>query len=405
MTALRHPTLAASAAGEELDKPFEDVGYRGDPTRSGRCQHRVGLLGLEVAGVLVDLDPRGQAVQVKLRVELGGVGPPANPESLYRTALRVSQRHCVCRQLADRLLVANVRTEGRSGALEKRIFLARPGDLDPDTTDRLGVGSVDNCTLVPTERSDSVARTQEREIPLHNIIQKGGQFGFHSPLRRRLDLVVVAGLKRPAAQDDSGPLIKINGAQRGLLHPDPLQLTFVETSAAKHGSVLVIGGDVLGPDCEHQEGFHVRTLRDRCETAAMFEVRPLTIQTWADLEELFGLPGGSIVRGCWCIYYRKVGRVGVSQAYGPSHKQELRALSAQGRTGSRRLRRRLPPRVDQPRAARGLPQAGALPDHEGRRRDPGLVGSRSLYERAGFRWWYADRRHGWLCGAGCAHAA
>jgi hypothetical protein len=259
--------------------------------------------------------------------------------------------------------------------------------------------------LVPTERSDSVARTQEREIPLHNIIQKGGQFGFHSPLRRRLDLVVVAGLKRPAAQDDSGPLIKINGAQRGLLHPDPLQLTFVETSAAKHGSVLVIGGDVLGPDCEHQEGFHVRTLRDRCETAAMFEVRPLTNQTWADLEELFGLPGGSIVRGCWCIYYRKVGRVGVSQAYGPSHKQELRGLSAQGRTGSRRLRRRLPPRVDQPRAARGLPQAGALPDHEGRRRDPGLVGSRSLYERAGFRWWYADRRHGWLCGAGCAHAA
>ena len=32
----------------------------------------------------------------------------------------------------------------------------------------------------------------------------------------------------------------------------------------------------------------------------MFEVRPLTNQTWADLEALFELRGGSIVRGCWC---------------------------------------------------------------------------------------------------------
>src|SRR5215207_9094842 len=45
-----------------------------------------------------------------------------------------------------------------------------------------------------------------------------------------------------------------------------------------------------------------------CQTAAMFEVRPLTEQTWSDLEELFGLPGGSIVRGCWCMFYWKVGQ-------------------------------------------------------------------------------------------------
>ena len=44
----------------------------------------------------------------------------------------------------------------------------------------------------------------------------------------------------------------------------------------------------------------------------MFEVRPLTDQTWTDLEELFSQRGGSIVRGCWCIYYRKVGPVGIS---------------------------------------------------------------------------------------------
>ncbi len=39
-----------------------------------------------------------------------------------------------------------------------------------------------------------------------------------------------------------------------------------------------------------------------------FSTRPLTPRTWADLEELFGLPGGSIVRGCWCMFYRTTGK-------------------------------------------------------------------------------------------------
>jgi GNAT superfamily N-acetyltransferase len=39
-----------------------------------------------------------------------------------------------------------------------------------------------------------------------------------------------------------------------------------------------------------------------------FTVRPLTPENWADLEYLFGLPGGSIVRGCWCMFYRRTGR-------------------------------------------------------------------------------------------------
>ena len=62
----------------------------------------------------------------------------------------------------------------------------------------------------------------------------------------------------------------------------------------------------------------------------MFEVRPLTDQTWTDLQELFDLPGGSIVRGCWCMYYRRVGKVSVSQADGPSNKQQLHALVRSG---------------------------------------------------------------------------
>ena len=52
----------------------------------------------------------------------------------------------------------------------------------------------------------------------------------------------------------------------------------------------------------------------------------------SDLEELFGLPGGSIVRGCWCMFYRKIGQVSVSKAAGPGHKKELYALVCSGVT-------------------------------------------------------------------------
>ena len=56
----------------------------------------------------------------------------------------------------------------------------------------------------------------------------------------------------------------------------------------------------------------------------------MTNQTWTDLEELFDLRGGSIVRGCWCIYYRKAGKVSVSQAAGSSNKQQLHGLVRSG---------------------------------------------------------------------------
>ena len=55
-----------------------------------------------------------------------------------------------------------------------------------------------------------------------------------------------------------------------------------------------------------------------------FQARPLTPATWPDLEELFGLPGGSIVRGCWCMYYRKTGPG--SGLAGRENKRALREL-------------------------------------------------------------------------------
>ena len=57
-----------------------------------------------------------------------------------------------------------------------------------------------------------------------------------------------------------------------------------------------------------------------------FDARPLTPATWADLEELFELPGGSIVRGCWCMYYRRTGKVSVSAGAGVDNKVAMREV-------------------------------------------------------------------------------
>jgi GNAT superfamily N-acetyltransferase len=57
--------------------------------------------------------------------------------------------------------------------------------------------------------------------------------------------------------------------------------------------------------------------------ARSFEARPLTPARWGDLEDLFALPGGSIVRGCWCMYYRRSGKTAAEAAAGKTNKQQL----------------------------------------------------------------------------------
>jgi len=54
-----------------------------------------------------------------------------------------------------------------------------------------------------------------------------------------------------------------------------------------------------------------------------FTARPLTSATWADLEAVFGLPSGSIVRGCWCMHYRKTGTLAWTPAENKSALRDL----------------------------------------------------------------------------------
>jgi GNAT superfamily N-acetyltransferase len=61
-----------------------------------------------------------------------------------------------------------------------------------------------------------------------------------------------------------------------------------------------------------------------------FNARELTKDTWDDLAALFALPGGSIVRGCWCMFYRRSGKVAVGAAAGTTNKERLYELVCAG---------------------------------------------------------------------------
>jgi len=58
------------------------------------------------------------------------------------------------------------------------------------------------------------------------------------------------------------------------------------------------------------------------------EIHPLTPERWPDLVKLFNAAGGSQVRGCWCMFYRRSGRTEVPDGVlRPEHaKCSLKAL-------------------------------------------------------------------------------
>ena len=66
--------------------------------------------------------------------------------------------------------------------------------------------------------------------------------------------------------------------------------------------------------------------------AMRIAIEPLTRDNWGDLVELFGRPGASIARGCYCMCYRRSGKhekpAGVT--YSESNKRALKALIDRG---------------------------------------------------------------------------
>jgi len=66
--------------------------------------------------------------------------------------------------------------------------------------------------------------------------------------------------------------------------------------------------------------------------SARLEIRPLDRQRFKDLETLFNGRGGSQVRGCWCMYYRRSGRADkpADTTYAQFNKCALKALVDSG---------------------------------------------------------------------------
>jgi GNAT superfamily N-acetyltransferase len=58
------------------------------------------------------------------------------------------------------------------------------------------------------------------------------------------------------------------------------------------------------------------------------DVHPVTKDRWSDLVELFGRPGASIARGCFCMYYRKTGGSGIGP--GAENRRAMKTLVDRG---------------------------------------------------------------------------
>src|SRR6266566_100236 len=162
------------------DEPAQDRRRPGDVAAGGPRLDLVGLVRVEVAGVLVDPDPGVQAGHVELGVKLRRVDVAADPERLHRAASRTGQQDgaaglAACGggpgKLADRLLVAGEGLEGRGQPAEQGIPPASRGQRDLDGADRLGEAPVDHGALVAAERTDAVTGPEEREVRAHDLVE------------------------------------------------------------------------------------------------------------------------------------------------------------------------------------------------------------------------------------------
>jgi GNAT superfamily N-acetyltransferase len=111
-----------------------------------------------------------------------------------------------------------------------------------------------------------------------------------------------------------------------------------------------------------------------------FESRPLTPDAWADLEALFDLPGGSIVRGCWLQRSPIMKPVDDRDVWSVVCTYVAKRYRGQG------VQRRLLKAAIRYAREQGVRILEAYPvDKPERSHDDFMFfGSRSLYERAGF---------------------
>src|SRR5262249_48632857 len=119
---------------------------------------------------------------------------------------------------------------------------------------------VDCRLLVTAECPYGVAGPQKREVRADYLFEHSSQVRLDAPLHRRFRSLWVAGVERPAAEEDPRPVPQIDVAQRPLLQPVAAQVRLVQPGAGKERLILVVRGGIIGADSKQQKRLHKITL-------------------------------------------------------------------------------------------------------------------------------------------------
>jgi hypothetical protein len=164
------------------------------------------------------------------------------------------------RQLRDRFLVPQERLEDIREDAEQWVGPAGLGQSERRRTDRLGVGAVDDRPDVATDEPDAVARTEERVVAIHDLVQQPGELGLGADLGGRLLVLRVADRVGAPAEDHARVPIQVDLTQRVALDSPAFEIAFVQPAETEERGVLVVGGQVLGARREQQERLHGETV-------------------------------------------------------------------------------------------------------------------------------------------------
>src|SRR3954463_14980547 len=166
-----------SAARVALDEPLQDLRRLEDPAAACHLLDRLGLVRLEVAGVLVDVDPGAQPVDVELGVELRGVDVATHAERLDRAPGRRGEVYGVRRQVADGLLVAHEGLELLWQVDQERVGPSCRGQPQRAPAYRLGVRAIDRAALVDADDPDAVTGPEEGEVEPGHLVEEVRELG------------------------------------------------------------------------------------------------------------------------------------------------------------------------------------------------------------------------------------
>ena len=122
-----------------------------------------------------------------------------------------------------------------------------------DGSDGLGEPTVDGGADIRPKSANSVTAAKERKVAGDDVVEQREHVGFCSALVGGLVGWRIADVVRSATEDDAGPAIEVDVAERLSIQPDPVHLAFIQPTKAHDGRVLIVGRGLLGADRQKRE--------------------------------------------------------------------------------------------------------------------------------------------------------